>query len=174
MEQYFSIELPRVKYRYRTVLLAIVFSFGVLLGAFSFCYTGLSFLPLMRSCQIAAVSIVCSILLDCLPFLLSAFAISVSASVLFPIVFVRGFIYSFVAAGISTGFGSAGCIIRLFFLFSDTVSMPLLYFFWQRHIRFRDCPVRLWELVIYLFLISLIECVQLRIISPILVDILYY
>lgn len=153
-------------------VLAFSFLFGILSGVVLFFAAGVHAFPLMRGSVAGSVSIVSLLLLNYLPFLISAYAVYISkAWLLFPVAFLRGCLFSFVSLGTSVGFGSAGWLVRLFLLFSDALSLPLLYLFWQRHIS-GDHQLDFWEIFVYLSLISLIGSIDHRLISPFLASII--
>ena len=114
-------------------LLAIFWITGILSGILISYVAGSSVSSLMRSYLYGSVSIVSLVLVIYLPFLLSAIAVSFSVSVLlFPIAFLKGFLFSLVAMGIFFIYGAAGWLIHWFLCFSDLISLPLLYWYWQR------------------------------------------
>lgn len=68
-----------------------------------------------------------------LPALFSAFAVYISKPVLLiPIAFCKAFLFSYLSLEVLTAFGSAGWLIHLLFLFSDTLMLPLLWSFWLK------------------------------------------
>lgn len=90
---------------------------------------------LMRGVMDSAVSIVSLLGVLLLPLLFSALAVYFSKPRwLFGIAFLKAFSFAFVSAGICTGFGSAGWLVRSLILFSDGLSLPLLWLYWLRHI----------------------------------------
>lgn len=114
-------------------LLAIFWITGILSGILISYGAGSSVSSLMHSYLYGSVSIVGLVLVLYLPFLLSAIAVSFSGRVLlFPIVFLKGFLFSFVAMGIFQVYGCAGWLIHWFLCFSDLILLPLLYWYWIR------------------------------------------
>ena len=114
-------------------LLAIFWITGILSGILISYVAGSSVSSLMRSYLYGSVSIVSLVLVLYLPFLLSAIAVSFSGSVLlFPLAFLKGFLFSFVAMGIFQIYGAAGWLLHWFLCFSDLISLPLLYWYWMR------------------------------------------
>lgn len=114
-------------------ILAFFWFCGILFGI-RFSYTSAGLLAsLMRSFLYDSVSIVGLVFLTFFPFLLSAFAVSISGRMLvYPIAFCKGCVFAFVSMGIFLCYGCAGWLIRLFLCFSDLLSLPLLYWFWLR------------------------------------------
>ena len=173
MTQCFSFDVISARRRHSPLFLALFYLAGILFGILGGFHSGAFFLPLMHSFHADSVSIVSLICLNFSPFLLSALAVFLSVpNLLLPISFGRGFLYAFVSMGVASWFGSAGWLVRFLLLFSDTLSMPLLYCFWQRHISC-DRPLDLWEVFLYFSLVSLIECAYFQVISPLWTDFLF-
>ncbi len=68
----------------------------------------------------------------CFPFLLSAFAVQISESLLLPVCFFKACAFGFCGHGVGLAFGSGAWLIRLLLLFSDLILIPLLFLFWLR------------------------------------------
>ena len=153
-------------------VLASVWVLGLGSGIWAFAYAGSSLLPLMRSTLSGTVSIVSLLCVTGLPFLFSAFAVFISCHwLIFPIAFCKGFCFSFAATGLLQAFGSAGWLIRPLLCFADSVSMPLLYWFWLSCFRTDD---RLWRprAVLAAALLLLLGSVDYCLISPFLADLI--
>ena len=118
-----------------TFFLAFFWLSGLICGILVFLSAGNSLIPLMRSALSAPVSIVGLLCVSMLPFLLSVFAVFVSNPRLILLVsFGKAFFFSLVSLGVIQAFGSAGWFVRWLLLFSDSVSLPLLYWYWCRYI----------------------------------------
>jgi len=90
------------------------------------------FPSLMLGIPLGSVSIVSLFTSVFLPFLFSAFAVYISQPLLLHfIAFWKAFAFSFVSTGMVICFGSSGWLIRLLLMFSDWVTMPIL--FWYLH-----------------------------------------
>lgn len=130
------------------VFLAIWWFAGLILGALAAYHLSDSFFPLMRAAAQSRVSIVSLMTVTLLPLLASALAVSLDRSVLiFGISFIKAFLYSLCLAGMIGTFGSAAWLVAFLFLFSDNLTIPVLFLFWFRHIEGRrrsfctDCLV---------------------------------
>lgn len=84
-----------------------------------------------------------------------------------PLCFIKGFLFSFVSAGIFRQFGSAGWLFRYLLLFSDCITLPLLYLFWIRNLSYFK-PVRGCEAIFIATFVFLVWSVDYRVISPVL------
>ena len=114
-------------------LLAFFWITGVLSGILISHSAGSYVSTLMRSYLYGSVSIIRLVLVLYLPFLLSAIAVSFSGCwMLFPIAFMKGFLFSLIAMGIFRVYGCAGWLMHWFLCFSDLMLMPLLFWYWIR------------------------------------------
>ena len=117
-----------------TVLLVACFFAGFIPGIRMSCKAAFSF-SLMRGAMDSAVSIVSALCVLLLPLFFSALAVYFSKpKLLYGIAFLKAFTFAFVSAGITSGFGSAGWLARRLLMFSDSLSLPLLWLYWLRHI----------------------------------------
>lgn len=130
---------------------------------------GSSLASLMRSTPQDAVSIAGLLCLTFFPFLISAFAVSLSRSALFLVCFGKAFLFAFAALGVSQAFGCAGWLLLRLILFSDCMLLPLLYFLWLRLLAGNSCG---WENACIWALALLIVSIDYRIISPILASLI--
>ena len=114
-----------------SLLWVVGFAFG---GVYSF-GSGNSNFFMMRSILLDSVSIVSLIAVSYIPFLFSAFAVSMGLLwLLYPICFLKAFCFGFVSTAVCISFGSAGWLMRLLLMFSDIFSLPLLFLYSLRHI----------------------------------------
>lgn len=151
-----------------SVALALFWICGILCGASLFLMAGSSNASLMRGLVSGSVSIVGLLGVTVLPFLISAYAVSISEpKLLFPVCFGKAFCFSYVSAGILWSFGSAGWLIRWLLMFSEFLTLPVLYGYWQRHISGKH-PFSGMETGCILALLILIGSVDYRCISPFL------
>lgn len=117
------------------VFLALFWCAGIFLGIYAASSVGYSFLPLMRAAIVRRVSIVALFAVLLLPFLLSAFVIFFSQPwLLLLFSFFKAFSFGFCCSAAQLSFGSAGWLVCLLLLFSDICTLPVLYWFWVRHI----------------------------------------
>lgn len=93
------------------------------------------FFSMMRMAASGHVSIVGLLLVIIFPFLISAIAVYLSKPYLFlPLSFFKCCVYSLVLCGICIEFSSAGWLVCMFLLFSDTFTILALHFFWIRYL----------------------------------------
>ena len=70
-----------------------------------------------------------------LPLIASAAAVYLGAHILiFPICFIKSFAFGVCLCGVSVAFGSAGWLVRVLLLFSDSCMIVVLLWFWYRHL----------------------------------------
>ena len=174
MARFFISGLPyKLRKGYRFVL-AFFWIVGLLCGITVYISAEDSLFPVMRSISFHAVSIVSLLCVNLFPFLLSAFAVSSSKTVLMLLIcFSKAFLFSFVSLGISQTYGSAGWLIRSMLLFSDCLTTPMLYWFWLRHLP-ENRPYVGWETFGMSALGILIGSVDYRIISPFLASLIEF
>lgn len=112
---------------------------------------------LMRGVLISPVSIVGLLIVNCLPLLITAIIVLLSKPCLFLLhCFVKNFSYSFIRSLICISFAHAGWLAGAILLFSDTIVMCLLHWFWIRHLHFIRKSVKKDLLICLIF--SLIAC----------------
>ena len=105
---------------------------GLILGIV-YTYCTQPFASLMRSAVSGSVSIVGLGAVLFLPYLLTVSTVCFFRSVcLIPIAFCKAFFYATCATGVALSFGGSGWLIRWLLLFSDTASLPVLYWMWLR------------------------------------------
>lgn len=129
-------------------------------------------IPLMREAVRRPVSILGLLNVTVLPFLISAYAVSLPEPWLLLIISsTKAFIFGFCAYGVRLAFGQSSWLVRFLFLFSDSCLIPLLLLFWLRHIGNKK-PVRRWELIACLAAAAIVGTIDYRFISPFLVTLL--
>lgn len=153
-----------------------------LLAFFSFCGTFLGtltsyhldsfILALMRRGSLASVSIVGLIVVNFLPFLITSVVILLSKPSLFlPIGFLKNFSFAFFRSLICISYGQAGWLVGTIMLFSDTIVMVLLHWFWIRHID--GIQVSAYRDLSFCFAVSFVACILDYIwVSPFLMQLL--
>ena len=121
--------------RVRVIFLAFCWMIGIESGILFAAHFGHLFTPLMYCALGSTGSIVGFFSVLLLPFLVSAFAVFISRpGLLFGICFVKGFSFSSASLGMLLAFPSGGWLIRQLLMFSSLASLPLLFWFWLRHI----------------------------------------
>ncbi len=119
----------------RRIFLAFFWFSGLLLGALSFSDAGICNTSWMLGASNGTVSIVSLLCVNILPFLFSAFAVYIFRPFLLWIIcFWKGFQFSFVSLGVLCCYPDSGWLVRWFLMFSDIFSLPLLFWFWHKHI----------------------------------------
>lgn len=127
-------------------------------------------LSLMRQAPMCPVSIVWRLVYNALPFLIAAFAVSISGNkLLFALCWIKIFLFSSFAFSSVAAFGSAAWLVRLLLQFSDLCLLPVLYWFASRLLG-QGRLAR--DLGICLALASLIGAVDQSCIAPFLMAIL--
>lgn len=172
MARFFRHSMPLWWRRGSSVFLALSWLSGFFFGSLIFYITGSSFSSLMRGVIYGSVSIVGLMSVSVLPFLISAFAVYISKpSLLLIVSFGKAFLFSFVSLGIMDGFASTGWLIRWLLMFSDLISLPVLYWFWNRHIS-GDIPFSAAESLLVLSLCILVGSVDYCYVSPFLANLI--
>ena len=159
--------------RKRKFFLASIWICGLYFGSFAASQNS-ALVSMMRTAAQSRVSIVSLLPVLLLPFLISAFAVSISKPWLIILVcFSKAFSFGLHVGAISIAFGSAGWLARMLLLFSAGCCVPVLYWFWLRHFsgRYRSAVWRDFGICsgIVLF-IGFLDC---GIISPYLASIIY-
>lgn len=149
-------------------LLTLSWLFGVFLGISAALASSSFLIPMMRQSVQCSVSIPGLLAATVVPFLISAFAVSLSEPWLVLIISTaKAFSFSFCACGVSLAFGQSSWLVRFLFLFSDYLLIPLMYLYWMRHIQ--DQAVhRAWELCAYIGASLLIGGIDCFLVAPFL------
>jgi hypothetical protein len=157
----FQLEYIRRKFCSR---LAFFFLAGLASGVYLYTHSNPLILPLMDRAADASVSIVGLASAVILPFLLSAFLVNLGWKQFLPLVaFGKAFCFAFVATGILSCHGAGGWIALPLLMFSDILSIPVLWLYWLQQ---RD-RVRLSNFTMeYLVFFLLVGSVDYLIISP--------
>ena len=128
--------------RKSVVLLALWWFAGFVLGAFTANRVSYSFTSLMRMAVSFRVSIVSSLMVSLLPLSVSALVVYLDKPAgIFAIAFLKAVCYGFCSAGIRCAYGSAAWLVHFLFLFSDNLSVLVLFWFWLRHTAGRKLAV---------------------------------
>ena len=128
-------DLPLNRRRACMALLALFWCAGLLTGVHSGTKAGDFFFSLMRMASQSPASIVSLLAVTFLPFLFTAAAVFFSKPwLMLPILFCKGVSFGVCAYGICAAYGDAGWLARLFLLFSDGCTIPLLFWFCLQHL----------------------------------------
>ena len=164
----YSLESRKVS----ATVLAFALLAGYTLGSYLATGAAHSTFLLMRTAVSSRVSIVCLLPVILLPFLFTAFAVSIRQLwMLIPLAFCRAAAFGFLASVVLCSFGSSGWLVFTLLLFSDCISMPLLCLFLLRsiHKAGRDTFRNFLIISSVLFGIVSLDC---KFISPFLVSLL--
>ena len=133
MDRFLHLILPTRVCKEPAVNLACSFLAGLLFGACASIAASDTLFPMMRAVAFGCVSIFGLLSAILLPLLFSAFAVYIGQRwLIFLIAFVKAFLFAFLGIGIMNAFGSAGWLVRWLLMFSDSFTLPLLWWFWLR------------------------------------------
>lgn len=122
----------------------------------------------MRAAANGRVSITGLLSAFLLPLLFSAFAVYISQPwLLVPVAFGKAFSFSYLAFGVTLAFGSAGWLVRSLLMFSDCLTLPLLWWFWLCCIRASDRDA-LRSFLVTCTAALMIGCLDYGAVSPLL------
>lgn len=147
-----------------TVLLALFWFLGLCAGQAVCILSEPLSTSVMRSAASSAVSIV-GLLHTLFPFFLSAIAIALHAPrMLLALSFGKAFLSSYASLAICRFFGTSGWLARWFLMFSDLISLPMLYFMWHRCLS-TDHVVSISEILLLMALALLVASIDYSTIS---------
>ena len=154
--------------RHSPRLLAFCWIAGLIAGAAYSCFSADFCTVLIRRSTVQGMSFSGMMTVTTLPFLLSALVISLSEPWLL-LVFstFKAFSFSFCAWGVCLAFGQSSWLVLFLFLFSDFLLLPMLYFYWLRHIR-GQAVTSLWMFSGLLFIALFVGMIDYQFISPFL------
>lgn len=159
-------------FAFRTVLISFVWIVGLLFG----CHLGLqltdSGILLMYNAIRFPFSFASLYFILFLPFILSALFVRLSAPLLsLIVVFIKALSIGCCTCGIMLAYSSAGWLIRFLLLFSDTLIIILLIWFWIRNIAGdgKKLNADVFLSAVFLFIIS---CVDYFVVSVFLSELL--
>ncbi len=149
-----------------SIMLGLAFGIFLAVPAPDHCFS------LMRMTASSHMSIVGLAFSRLLPFLFAAAAVFISKPwLLMPVLFFRGFFYSWCACITVSAFGTAGWLVQPLFQFSDSCLLPLLCWFCIR--RFSDTKATYYrDLGICASISALAGAFDYCIVSPFLVMLL--
>ncbi len=120
----------------------------------------------MHSVFSSRISVIGFLMMLIAPFLLSTlfFRLSLPALVV-PLAFIKAFSYSWCSGCIMICFHSAGWLLRLLLLFTDTFVAVILIWYWYRNVNSRVERLKNDTLISLIFTL-LIGCIDCCVISP--------
>lgn len=125
---------------------------------------------LMRTVIRSPASIVSLACVTLLPFLISAFAFFISQHWLLPLIAMcKGICFSFVLSVAKQAYASATWLLYPLIAFSQVTTVPLLWLFWLRYCGRARALSR--ATVAYFLAVIVIVCIDVWVISPLLVQI---
>lgn len=131
MNSIFHLNLSNLCCKTTRSVLAVCWCVGLLFGIFVSLSAGDFLASTMHAALSGSLSIFGLLTVILLPFLLSALAVSISMPILLiPIVFLKAFLFAFTGMGILTAFYAARWVLAGLLLFCDTLTQPLLWWFW--------------------------------------------
>lgn len=170
MDRFLHLILPKNVRKVSTVFLACAWVSGLVLGAV---LPANDFLvSAMRRAAAGPVSITGLLAAILLPFLFSAFAVYSSEFwLLIPIAFIKAFLFSFSGAAVIYSFGQSGWLVRLLLIFSDSLMLPFLWWYWLQALSFGKTRF-LFNSICVLIAAFIIGSLDFTVISPFLVKVL--
>ena len=169
---YTRMDLRSLWCKFSPWLLALSWFSGMLLGTCAALAASEFLVPMMRQSVTRSVSIPGLLAASTIPFLFSAFAVSLSEPWLLLIIStLKAFGFSFCACGVSLAFGQSSWLVRFLFLFSDHCLIPLMFLYWLRHIQ-GQATARLWESAVCIGVAVLVGCMDYCLVAPFLVSLI--
>jgi hypothetical protein len=149
-----------------STLLSWIWLFGLLLGFAVAFVSRDNITPLLSKVVPVIVSVPVKLLILSLPFLLSAFAVSIDRyGWLLLICGVKAFCFSFSCFLICLCYGQAGWLACGLFLFGELSSLPCLFFYWLRHLSIKGGDPMHIRVIIFI-LVAVFVIIDYRILSP--------
>lgn len=150
------------------MLFGIVWTLGLILGAFLAPQSGDPFFSLMRPYFSGRVSIVSHLIMVCLPLMLAAYAVYIhKPKLLLFVAFLKAFHFSFCSCLLDSCFGTAVWLLRFLFQFADIFAVPVFCWFCIRQLS-GNCSLQKKDLVISAVLTLLFAVVDAVVIAPFL------
>lgn len=172
MDRFLNFNLPTWRCKESKVLLACAWFSGLVAGVFCSLSASDSLFPTMRAAVQSCMSIPGLLSAILLPLLFSAFAVYISQPwLLIPIAFVKTFRFSFLAVGVMAAYGSAGWLIRWLLMFSDSLMLPVLWWYWSASLDRRGLAIAKASAVV-LSVMIMIGSLDYCVISPFLANLI--
>ena len=151
-----------------SLILAICWINGIVFGVFCYSSSPTEVTSLMHRTLSCSVSIVGLLNAALIPFLLSALFMTLSIPfMLFVLCFLKAFLFSFVSMGVLAYAGSGGWLLRYLFLFSDCVTLPVLFGYW---FGFVSAPIKsrlVLTTCVVLLALAVVTILDYHVIAPI-------
>ena len=149
------------------IAISAAWVFGLICGVFFALHTSDITVSLMRSVLYDRLSIVGLLVALVFPFVLSAILLRyLSTLAIVPLVFLKAYLFSWCACGVYFAFGDAGWLVRWFLIFSDSLIVVLLLWYWLSHASGRRDAMKS-ELFLCITTALLVGCFDYCVISPI-------
>lgn len=124
--------------------------------------------PMLRQAVCEDNSVSGFLVVSVLPFIFCAYSVSLSEHWLLPLIGgLKALSFGFCACGVALAFGQSGWLIRMLLLFSDCITVPLLYWFSLRHISGRTSRV-LRDMVVVIVVLLVVGYADCMVVSPFL------
>ena len=152
--------------KYAAFTLAFCWIFGLIFGVLIARNVSIEALPLVDSLQNHVPGSLLTVML--FPVAVSVLVMYMDQSWLIPLIaFLKSFSFAYVSWILMQSFGTARWLMQFLMMFSDCLSLPLLWWFWHRLLK--SARSSLFQLSILMVLATLaIGMLDIRFISPIL------
>ena len=131
MDRLLCLDLTNNVCRKYRIILVIHWLLGLLTGIFLALTADIHFPPLMLSVFCDRMSIVCFLAAFLLLLLISFFSALLSQRyLLFPLAFVKAFLFAFAGAMLMNTFSASGWLMQLLLMFSDLLILPIFWWLW--------------------------------------------
>ena len=171
MVRFRSFHLPHLDCKAVEVVLAWAFVIGLLVGCLA--SSGCRILLKKSNNSLAPCAGISVFVPTVVPLLFSGFVVYIRKPLLLiPIAFWKSLFLSCVGTGIVLTWGCAGWLVGGFALFGSICALPVLWYYWLRHIRGEPFSFRLFALALSAMI--LIGWIDFLVISPFLMKILTF
>jgi hypothetical protein len=152
----------------KPTILAFAWVGGLLLGAVVSVSADNLLASTMRAALSGSMSIMGPVAVVLLPLFLSAYAVYFSQPIMLAaVVFLKAFLFAYAGAALLILYPVSGWLLRWLLMFSDMVTMPILWFLWIS-VSFDNRESLHRRIVICAFCSVLVGCVDLFMIVPFL------
>ena len=165
-----SIQQSISSFHCKMKLRVLVYSWvsGLILGAVLAVSSGNLLDSTMRAAVSGSMSISGLIAVQLLPLLLSAYAVYYTQPVLLvSVIFLKAFLFAYAGAGILILYPVSGWLIRSLLMFSDILTIPVLWFIWICVVPAAQYPM-LRRIAVSALWSVLVGCVDMTLIAPFL------
>ena len=150
----------------RKIALTFFWILGLLSGTLLVSKLPAVSVSMMRAIALERTSIVGLAISLSFPLLLSVITLRLSMpSLLFPIAFIKAFLFAYSSFGVSLVFGDAGWLLRWLFIFSDSIMVICLLWFWFRNVSGCINSAKRDFVICTLFAV-IVFCIDCFIVSP--------